>query len=74
MPKRKRPKTLQYLMRTKTYIKWPMDNQNSPHSKSLIINERKIFWRRLKKALAENEWEDERTQQHPEENSSTASV
>lgn len=41
IPRGKRPKTLRYLMATKTYIQWPTNTE-----------EQGIFWKRLKKALA----------------------
>uniref|UniRef100_A0A1A9V422 TIR domain-containing protein n=1 Tax=Glossina austeni TaxID=7395 RepID=A0A1A9V422_GLOAU len=47
IPKVKRPKTLQYLMQIKTYIKWPRDGKNTTR----LSEERKIFWKRLKRAL-----------------------
>ncbi|EDV52498.1 toll-like receptor 13 isoform X1 [Drosophila erecta] len=40
IPRRKRPKTLQYLMDVKTYIKWPTAKE-----------ERKLFWKRLRRSL-----------------------
>nr|NP_001246845.1 Toll-9, isoform B [Drosophila melanogaster]AFH04516.1 Toll-9, isoform B [Drosophila melanogaster] len=40
IPRRKRPKTLQYLMDVKTYIKWPTAKED-----------RKLFWKRLKRSL-----------------------
>ncbi|XP_058170221.1 toll-like receptor 13 [Anopheles ziemanni] len=47
IPKIKRPRTLQYLMKTKTYIKWPT-----------ILAERNLFWDRLKKAIHDGiNWE-----------------
>lgn len=48
IPVRKQPKTLKYLMRTKTYIKWPQNGSN---------DERAIFWKRLKKAIISSKWE-----------------
>lgn len=76
IPRRKRPQTLHYLMRTKTYIKWPTaalptaggqeDKKNGDSTgdvkllSSRVKLERRQFWRRLKRALAENEWEEER--------------
>lgn len=57
IPKRKRPKTLGYLMKTKTYIKWPLVRE-SETSRSLA-EERKIFWKRLRRALIESDWEPE---------------
>lgn len=41
IPRAKRPKTLRYLMATKTYIQWPTNT-----------DEQSIFWKRLKKSLA----------------------
>ncbi|XP_058828927.1 toll-like receptor 13 isoform X2 [Topomyia yanbarensis] len=41
LPKRKCPKTLSYLMKTKTYIKWPNER----------THEQELFWKRLRKAL-----------------------
>ncbi|XP_017121428.1 toll-like receptor 13 isoform X2 [Drosophila elegans] len=47
IPRRKRPKTLQYLMDVKTYIKWPAGKGDSgPKSE-----ERKLFWKRLRRTL-----------------------
>ncbi|XP_030571096.1 toll-like receptor 13 isoform X3 [Drosophila novamexicana] len=46
IPRSKRPKTLQYLMGIKTYIKWP-----SKGSKQPTLEERKLFWKRLRKSL-----------------------
>ncbi|XP_044317532.1 toll-like receptor 13 isoform X2 [Drosophila rhopaloa] len=47
IPRRKRPKTLQYLMDVKTYIKWPAGKDDaSPKSE-----ERKLFWKRLRRSL-----------------------
>lgn len=43
IPKSKRPKTLQYLMMTKTYIQWP----NNPENKV----EMELFWQRVYKAI-----------------------
>ncbi|EDW95187.1 toll-like receptor 13 [Drosophila yakuba] len=40
IPRRKRPKTLQYLMDVKTYIKWPTAKED-----------RKLFWKRLRRSL-----------------------
>lgn len=56
VPKRKRSKTLQYLMRTKTYIKWPIVVSNH---KTNLEDEKKLFWKRLKESLADNEWDEE---------------
>uniref|UniRef100_A0A182MKR3 TIR domain-containing protein n=1 Tax=Anopheles culicifacies TaxID=139723 RepID=A0A182MKR3_9DIPT len=41
LPRRKCPKTLSYLLKTKTYIKWPTKS----------VNEQVLFWKRLHKAL-----------------------
>ncbi|XP_055536925.1 toll-like receptor 13 [Wyeomyia smithii] len=41
IPKRKCPKTLSYLMKTKTYIKWPRER----------AQEQELFWKRLRRAL-----------------------
>lgn len=46
IPRRKRPKTLQYLMDIKTYIKWPCKGTKQPS-----MEERKLFWKRLRKSL-----------------------
>ncbi|XP_060656219.1 toll-like receptor 4 isoform X2 [Drosophila nasuta] len=46
IPRRKRPKTLQYLMDIKTYIKWPSKAGKQPSTE-----ERKLFWKRLRKSL-----------------------
>lgn len=43
IPKYKRPKTLQYLMMTKTYIQWPSNAKNKL--------EVELFWNRVFKAL-----------------------
>lgn len=59
IPKRKRPKTLGYLMKTKTYIKWPLARDSSEASHSLQ-DERKIFWKRLRRSLIETDWESDR--------------
>lgn len=40
-------------MRTKTYIKWP--NETKGDTKSLK-EEKKLFWKRLRKALTSDEW------------------
>lgn len=57
IPKRKRPKTLGYLMKTKTYIKWPLAAE-SEKSRSLG-EDRKIFWKRLRRALIDTDWESD---------------
>jgi TIR domain len=48
IPTRKQPKTLKYLMRTKTYIKWPQNGGKE---------ERQVFWKRLKKAIISSQWD-----------------
>ena len=48
IPKEKRPKTLQFLMKTKTYIVWPAQGDKT---------EKKSFWARLKKAIMLNNWD-----------------
>ena len=48
IPVRKQPKTLKYLMRTKTYIKWPGDG---------TTEEKHLFWKRLKKSIISSRWE-----------------
>lgn len=50
IPARKQPKTLKYLMRTKTYIKWPQNGN---------ADERQVFWKRLKKAIISSKWEND---------------
>jgi hypothetical protein len=50
IPVRKQPKTLKYLMRTKTYIKWPVAGS---------ADEKQLFWRRLKKSITSSKWETE---------------
>ncbi|KAH8361518.1 hypothetical protein KR084_006908 [Drosophila pseudotakahashii] len=47
IPRRKRPKTLQYLMDVKTYIKWPTGKADA----SPKLEERKLFWKRLRRTL-----------------------
>ncbi|XP_070071933.1 toll-like receptor 2 type-2 isoform X2 [Drosophila takahashii] len=47
IPRRKRPKTLQYLMDVKTYIKWPTGKGDA----SPKLEERKLFWKRLRRSL-----------------------
>ncbi|CAO1345264.1 unnamed protein product [Diamesa serratosioi] len=52
IPKKKMvPKTLQFLMRTKTYIVWPKSDKEE---------HRKIFWKRLKRAIIANNWEPDK--------------
>lgn len=58
IPKRKRPKTLGYLMKTKTYIKWPLPRSETEHSR-VVAEERKVFWKRLRRALIETDWESD---------------
>lgn len=48
IPARKQSKTLKYLMRTKTYIKWPQNGSN---------DEKQLFWKRLKKSIISTKWE-----------------
>lgn len=50
IPKARRPRTLTFLMRTKTYIMWPMEDK---------AELRNVFWKRLKKAITLNNWEPE---------------
>ncbi|XP_055600158.1 uncharacterized protein LOC129749250 [Uranotaenia lowii] len=73
IPRSKRPKTLHYLMKTKTYIIWPgatgddSTKKSKPGSETtkkqkklasrrekdaqLLAEERKLFWKRLRKAI-----------------------
>ncbi|XP_039966929.1 toll-like receptor 1 [Bactrocera tryoni] len=46
IPRSKRPKTLQYLMEVKTYIKWP-----GAKGREVKPEERKQFWKRLRRSL-----------------------
>ncbi|XP_055606634.1 toll-like receptor 13 [Uranotaenia lowii] len=48
IPRRKCPKTLSYLMKTKTYIKWP-SQQGTDDRETMLARE--LFWKRLRKAL-----------------------
>ncbi|KAG5677494.1 hypothetical protein PVAND_007251 [Polypedilum vanderplanki] len=48
IPLRKQTKTLKYLMRTKTYLKWPINGTN---------DEKHLFWKRLRKAIISGKWE-----------------
>lgn len=50
IPSARQPKTLKYLMRTKTYIKWP--GNGTP-------DEKQLFWKRLKKSIISSKWETE---------------
>lgn len=50
IPVKKQPKILKYLMRTKTYIKWPENGSES---------EKQLFWKRLKKSIIAGKWENE---------------
>lgn len=50
IPPKSQPKTLRYLMRTKTYIKWPESGSN---------DEKQLFWKRLKKSIISTKWEHE---------------
>jgi len=54
IPRMKRPKTLQYLMRTKTYILWPKRIDD--------VEGQKLFWKRLHQAILRNTAEMERKQ------------
>ncbi|XP_021923818.1 toll-like receptor 13 isoform X2 [Zootermopsis nevadensis] len=42
IPRTKRPKTLEYLMKTKTYILWPKEDD---------VEGQKLFWKRLHRAI-----------------------
>lgn len=53
IPRMKTPKTLQYLMRTKTYILWPKTDD---------VEGQKLFWKRLHRAILRNTAEMERKQ------------
>jgi Leucine-rich repeat (LRR) protein len=53
IPRAKRPKTLQYLMKTKTYIQWPKEDD---------IEGQKLFWNRLHRAILRNTVEKEKKQ------------
>lgn len=46
---KRQPKILKYLMRTKTYIKWPLNGSE---------NEKQLFWKRLKKSIVNGNWEN----------------
>lgn len=52
-------------MRTKTYIKWPIEDKRKKSSRNKenisrhLAEERIIFWKRLRKALMDNDWENE---------------
>lgn len=48
IPVRKQPKILKYLMRTKTYIRWPENGS---------AEEKGLFWKRLKKSIISSKWE-----------------
>jgi len=54
IPRMKRPKTLQYIMRTKTYILWPKINDD--------VEGQKLFWKRLHVAILRNTAEMENKQ------------
>ena len=62
VPKRKRSRTLQYLMKTKTYLKWPQTKNNNRNNTEAEINnleeEKKVFWKRLKGSLSSSDWGD----------------
>lgn len=51
IPVKKQPKILKYLMRTKTYIKWPAEHGSE--------SEKQLFWKRLKKSIVDGKWENE---------------
>lgn len=68
IPTRKRPKTLHYLMKTKTYIKWPQgesttDNHGFRVDKEglHVEEEKKMFWRRLTRALMPYDYDESRS-------------
>lgn len=52
IPRIKRPKTLQYLMKTKTYIQWPKKEDDTEGQK--------LFWKRLHRAILRNTVEKEK--------------
>lgn len=52
IPKMKRPKTLQYLMKTKTYLLWPKKDDD--------VEGQKLFWKRLHRAILRNTVEKEK--------------
>lgn len=56
IPKSKRPKTLNFLMKTKTYIVWPAQGDKA---------EKKSFWVRLKKAIISNNWDQVKERKSP---------
>uniref|UniRef100_A0A336LB50 CSON006589 protein n=1 Tax=Culicoides sonorensis TaxID=179676 RepID=A0A336LB50_CULSO len=57
IPRITRPRTLQYLMRTKTYLKWPSEkrkkNGNTVINSADLVEQRKLFFKRLKQAIVE---------------------
>lgn len=67
---KKRPKILDYLMKTKTYIIWPVIHSgktdkkkilNDKMANKLLNEERNLFWKRLKKAIINaNDWDPEK--------------
>lgn len=67
---KKRPKILDYLMKTKTYIIWPAVHRaksdkkktlNEKMANKLLHEERNLFWKRLKKAIINaNDWDPEK--------------
>lgn len=68
IPTRKRPKTLHYLMKTKTYIKWPQTESTTDNlgfrvdKENLHIEEeRKMFWKRLMRALMPYDFDESRS-------------
>ncbi|KAG5678635.1 hypothetical protein PVAND_008291 [Polypedilum vanderplanki] len=56
IPRSKRTRTLQFLMRTKTYIQWPHDDKEES---------KLTFWKRLRKAIILNNWEPEKKVSKP---------
>ncbi|XP_063698996.1 toll-like receptor Tollo [Culicoides brevitarsis] len=58
IPRITRPRTLQYLMRTKTYLKWPSEKRKKHRqinftSQENLDEQRKLFFKRLKQAIVE---------------------
>lgn len=47
---KKQSTTLKYLMKTKTYIKWPADGTN---------DQKHLFWKRLKKSIISSNWDND---------------
>lgn len=70
IPRIQRPRTLQYLMRTKTYLEWPADKPAKVKNgkikfqdQSALDERRKIFWRRMIEAIKEKKWKARETKQ-----------